>query len=102
MPDAVDRWSSNILGDMGTCDTSRLRGPLCMQKSLRLFLKSTIITTKETFANNNTRISIGVSAHLALRTENQWCTWCVAFGWLPYIITSNQCSTTSTLPARIL
>src|SRR6266516_2682565 len=101
MPDTVGRRPSSASGFLGTTNTSRFHGPLCMQKRLRLFLLLDMITSNQTFSNDNSGISIGIPPHLALWAVHQRGTSGVSFRWFACIIASNEGTTTSTLSTSI-
>src|SRR5260370_40557391 len=102
MPSKVGRWPSIVFGVWGTTNTARFHGPLCRQRSVRLFLRWDLVgTSKQAFANDKAGISIGVAIHLALWTVHQGRAWGVSFCWFSGIIASNEPTTSSTLTTCI-
>ncbi len=93
------RCGSRVLG---TGDTFLFRGPLCCQRSWRLFLGETfLITSKQAFANDDAGISIGVAAHLAIWAEHQGSTGRISFRWLSRVIAGNRRTTAGTVMTGI-
>ncbi len=102
VPSKVGRWPSTAFGFLGTANTPCFHGPLCDQRSLRLFLRgSLLIPSKQAFPNDDARVSIGISTHEALWAKDKGCTRGVSLGWFSCIVTSNQSTTAGTLPACI-
>src|SRR6266487_456 len=92
----------HCLGRPGNGEHPRFHGPLCYQRSVRLFLRDVLlIPSKQAFPNNDAGISIGVAMHLALWATHEGRTRSVSFVGFPCIITSNQAPTTSTVTAGI-
>jgi len=82
MPGQIGGWPTSAFGFLGTVNTSRFHGPLCYQRSLRLFLsRDLLIPSKQAFADDDAGISIGVAAHLALWAKDQRGPWGVSFCW---------------------
>lgn len=66
MPGAKKRWFFCALGSLGAVSTSRYRGPLCMQRSVRLFLVALVGAKagQESLTNDAGSVAIGVVSHI--------------------------------------
>src|SRR5713226_7317431 len=71
LPCLVGRWPSSAFGNLGARNTSRFRGPLCVQRSVRLFLRDGLITNEQALSYDHGRIAVGIPAHLAVRAPHQ-------------------------------
>src|SRR5437879_2763283 len=96
-----NRWSLFAFAVLADFNTWRFLSPPCKQRSWRLFLDGFLRACDETLADNKTSISIRISLHPTLMTENQWRTRGVTFCWLACLIASNEALATSTFSAGI-
>lgn len=101
IPCAWDRWSFGTFGVLATDNTCHFRGPLCTQRSGRLFLQGLLITREQTLADHHTRIAIRISTHLTRRTKHERSTWGIALSRLACRIPSDQRVATRAFPARL-
>src|SRR5260370_16874367 len=86
MPCLVGRWPSSAFGNLGAENTFRFRGPLCMQRSVRLFLRDDLITSEQALSYDQGRIAVGIPVHLAVRAPHQRRSWGVPFSWFPSVV----------------
>src|SRR5258708_23600961 len=99
MPCLRKRWFLFAFGHLGGGYTCRFHHPLCTQRSLRLFLEWFLIPCDETLTDHQTRISIGMALHLAVRTAHQGRTGGISGRWLPCMIAGNQALSSRTILA---
>src|SRR5712691_10084041 len=74
MPGIRERWSLFAFGFLGEGNTCGFLHPPCTShRSMRLFLERFLAADNEPLPNDQTGISIGISAHLTLLTEAKRC-----------------------------
>src|SRR5260370_140337 len=101
-PGIRGRWSVfafGFLGDGNTCGF--LHPPCTSHRSMRLFLERFLAADNEPLPNDQTGISIGISAHLTLLTEAKRCARAIAFDGLPLGIANDQAMAASAFSGRI-
>src|SRR5438034_2704865 len=102
MPGIRERWSLfafGILGEGNTCGF--LHPPCTSHRSRRLFLERFLIAGNEPLPNDQTGISIGISAHLTLLAEAKRSARGISLDGLPLSIANDQAMASSTFSGRI-
>jgi len=102
MPCEVGRWPTcafGVLGENNTCGF--LHPPCTSHRRMRLFLERFLIAGNEPLPDDQTGISIGISAHSARLAEGKRRAGSIAFYWMSFGIAHHQAMTTSTFSGRI-
>jgi hypothetical protein len=98
MPCGKERWSTtSVFGVVGDDNTCLFRGPLCRQRSGRLFL----VARDEPLPDDKARISIRIPLHATFWTQNQGSARRIALDRLALGIADEGSMTTSTFSTRI-
>ncbi len=102
LPCLRNRWflfAFGILGKGNTCGF--LHPPCTSHRSRRLFLERVLRAGNEPLPNDQTGISIGISAHLTLLTEAKRRARGISLDGLPLGIANDQAMATSTFSGRM-
>src|SRR6266705_2436912 len=102
MPGIRERWSLFAFGFLGEGNTCGFLHPPCTShRSMRLFLERVEASDNEPLPNDQTGISMGISAHLTLLTEAKRCARAIAFDGLPMGIANDQAMAAGAFSGRI-